>query len=101
MDLNRPQLRTQWEGELGRMRKRIREMRVLLHSKLKALVPGGNYDFVTAQGGMFSYTGLSKPAVDRLRNEYSVYAVDSGRICVAAPNSRNINYIAEALSTAS
>ncbi|MEP7064351.1 MAG: amino acid aminotransferase [Betaproteobacteria bacterium] len=101
MILNTPPLRAQWESELGGMRERIREMRVLLHSKLKALVPGGNYDFVTAQRGMFSYTGLTKAAVDRLRNEYSVYAVDSGRICVAALNSRNINYVADAIATVS
>jgi aromatic-amino-acid transaminase len=101
MILNTPRLRAQWESELGAMRERIREMRVLLHAKLEALLPGGNHDFVTAQRGMFSYTGLSKPAVDRLRNEYSVYAVDSGRICVAALNSRNINYVAEAIAAVS
>ncbi len=101
MVLNTPELRTQWEHELGAMRKRIREMRTSLHDKLKTLVPGGNFEFVNAQRGMFSYTGLSKTAVDRLRNEFSVYAVDSGRICVAALNSRNIDHVAKAIAATS
>ncbi|MEO6929704.1 MAG: amino acid aminotransferase, partial [Casimicrobiaceae bacterium] len=94
MVLSSPELRAQWEHELAGMRERIREMRVLLHAKMKALLPGGNFEFIVAQRGMFSYTGLSKHAVDRLRNEFSVYAVDSGRICVAALNSRNIDHVA-------
>ncbi len=98
MVLNSPELRALWENELAGMRERIREMRVLLHAKLKERTPSGNFDFVVAQRGMFSYTGLSKAAVDRLRNEFSVYAVDSGRICVAALNSRNINHVADAMA---
>jgi aromatic-amino-acid transaminase len=97
--LGNPALRAQWENELGGMRARIREMRSMLHAKLAALFPGGRFDFVTAQRGMFSYTGLDKSQVDRLRNEFGVYAVDSGRICVAALNTRNIDYVASAVAT--
>jgi aromatic-amino-acid transaminase len=101
MALGTPELRALWEQELGGMRERIREMRVMLHAKLNATAPGTDWGFVTAQRGMFSYTGLTKPQVDRLRNEFGVYAVDSGRICVAALNTRNINHAAEAIAAVS
>jgi aromatic-amino-acid transaminase len=80
------------------MRERIRSMRQQLAEKIQARVPGADVSFVMRQRGMFSYTGLSKEAVARLREEFSVYAVDSGRICVAALNSRNISYCAEAIA---
>jgi aromatic-amino-acid transaminase len=96
--LGTPELRTVWEKELADMRVRIREQRELLVAKLKALAPAHNFDFVIKQRGMFSYSGLSKPQVDRLRNEFSIYAVDTGRICVAALNSKNIDYVAEAIA---
>ena len=101
MVLSDPELRAQWERELTAMRLRIREMRTLLHAKLEVLAPGGGHDFVTAQRGMFSYTGLTKPQVDRLRNEFAIYAVDSGRICVAALNLRNLDHVASAIATVS
>jgi aromatic-amino-acid transaminase len=101
MVLGTPELRAQWQQELDAMRKRIHEMRALLRSKLTALVPGANFDSITAQRGMFSYTGLSKAAVDRLRNEFAIYAVDSGRICVAALNSHNIDHVAESIAEVS
>ncbi len=101
MALNSPELRTMWERELGGMRERIREMRKLLHDKLASRAPSTDVDFITRQRGMFSYTGLPKAAVDRLRTEFSVYAVDSGRICVAALNSRNINHVADAIAAVS
>jgi aromatic-amino-acid transaminase len=63
------------------------------------LSPGGRFDFVISQRGMFSYTGLGKAQVDRLRNEFGVYAVDSGRICVAALNTRNIDHVASAVAS--
>ncbi len=99
MVLDTPELRAQWEQELGGMRDRIRAMRSELVKQLKARVPSANYDFVLAQRGMFSYSGLTKPQVERLAKEFSVYAIDTGRICVAALNSRNIEYVAQAIAT--
>ena len=96
--LGSPERRAQWEAELGGMRERIRELRETLKRKLEQQVPGGNFDYVTSQRGMFSYTGLSKAQVGRLRDEFSVYAVDTGRICVAALNSRNIDTVAGAIA---
>jgi aromatic-amino-acid transaminase len=96
--LNAPELRALWEDELQQMRERIRLMRRQLAEKIQARVPGADVAFVTRQRGMFSYTGLSKEAVARLRDEFSVYAVDTGRICVAALNSRNLDWCAEAIA---
>ena len=93
-----PELRKLWEDELAAMRVRIREMRHALVQKLKEKAPGHNFDFVTQQRGMFSYSGLTKAQVERLRNEFSIYAVDTGRICVAALNSRNIDTIVDAIA---
>lgn len=93
-----PELRALWEEELAGMRVRIREMRQLLVSKLKEKAPTHDFDFVTKQRGMFSYSGLTKAQVERLRDEFSIYAVDTGRICVAALNSRNIDQVVEAIS---
>ena len=101
MVLTSPELRALWERELGGMRERIREMRKTLVEKLSQRLPGASFDYVLQQRGMFSYTGLPKAAVDRLRNEFSVYAVDSGRICVAALNSRNITHVADAIAAVS
>ncbi len=91
--LGTPELRTLWEEELAGMRVRIREMRQLLVAELKQAAPSNDFDFVTKQRGMFSYSGLTKPQVDRLREEFAVYAVDTGRICVAALNTRNIGHV--------
>jgi aromatic-amino-acid transaminase len=96
--LNNPELRALWEDELKGMRERIRTMRQQLAEKIVARVPGADVAFVTRQRGMFSYTGLTKEAVGRLREEFSVYAVDSGRICVAALNSKNLQYCADAIA---
>jgi len=93
-----PELRALWEEELAGMRVRIKEMRQALVEKLKAKAPKHDFDFVIKQRGMFSYSGLTKAQVDRLRNEYSIYAVDTGRICVAALNSGNIDYVADAIA---
>ena len=95
--LTTPELRVLWENELASMRDRIRDMRRQLVEKLQARVAGLDYGFVVQQRGMFSYSGLSKEAVGRLRDEFSVYAVDTGRICVAALNSRNIDYVADSI----
>ena len=96
--LTSSELKRIWEQELDQMRSRIQSMRSQLVEKVRARAPGFDFDFVTRQRGMFSYSGLSKDAVTRLRQEFSVYAIDSGRICVAALNSRNIDYVADALT---
>jgi aromatic-amino-acid transaminase len=99
--LNDKELHALWDEELGHMRVRIRELRQQLANLLQAKVPGGDFSFVTRQRGIFSYSGLTKPQVDRLREEYSIYAIDSGRICVAALNARNIEYVADAIAAVS
>jgi aromatic-amino-acid transaminase len=93
-----PALRAMWEEELAGMRVRIREMRELMVKKLKEKVPSHDFDFVTKQRGMFSYSGLTKAQVDRMRTEFSVYAVDTGRICVAPLNHDNIDRVVEAIA---
>jgi aromatic-amino-acid transaminase len=93
-----PELRALWEQELQQMRNRIREMRSQLVEKVQARAHGFDFGFVTRQRGMFSYSGLSKQAVARLRDEFSIYAVDTGRICVAALNLHNIDYVANAIA---
>ncbi|MEX8520907.1 MAG: aromatic amino acid transaminase [Leptothrix sp. (in: b-proteobacteria)] len=95
--LNTPELRTQWEGELAGMRVRIKEMRVALVEKLTAAGVKDDLSFITRQKGMFSYSGLNKDQMVRLRGEFGVYGVDSGRICVAALNSKNLDYVADAI----
>jgi len=97
--LGNPELRELWEIELGGMRERIREMRELLVKKLADRAPGQDFAFVRRQRGMFSYSGLSKAQVQRLRDEFSIYAIDTGRICVAALNSKNIDYVADAIAS--
>ena len=98
MVLNSPELFGLWSDELAGMRDRIRTMRQQLVAKLKEHGVTQNFDFVLAQRGMFSYSGLTSAQVDRLREEHGVYAVSSGRICVAALNSRNIDYVAKAIA---
>jgi len=93
-----PQLRSLWDRELGAMRERIKAMRKQLVEKIHARVPGADFSFVLAQRGMFSYSGLSKGQVQRLRAEYSIYAIETGRICVAALNSKNVDYVADAIA---
>ena len=103
MVLDTPALRAQWEDELAGMRVRIKQMRSLLAEKLVAkLGERGvkqDFSFITRQRGMFSYSGLSKPQMERLRDEFGVYGVDSGRICVAALNTRNIDQVVAAIAT--
>jgi len=98
MVLATPELRALWESELGQMRDRIKVMRRELVAKVRAIRADFDLSFVVQQRGMFSYSGLSKEQVQRLRKEFSVYAVESGRICVAALNSRNIDYAARAIA---
>ena len=98
MALATPELRKLWEEELAGMRVRIKAMRQALVDKLKAKAPQHNFDFVIQQRGMFSYSGLTKAQVERLKTEFSIYAVDTGRICVAALNSRNIDRVVDAIA---
>jgi aromatic-amino-acid transaminase len=96
--LNTPALRTQWEQELGEMRVRIKAMRQKLVDGLKAAGVKEDMSFITAQIGMFSYSGLSKDQMVRLRNEFGVYGTDTGRMCVAALNSKNIDYVCASIA---
>jgi aromatic-amino-acid transaminase len=97
--LTTPELRALWDAELTAMRERIRVMRKALVDGLRARVPTKDFSFVLKQRGMFSYSGLTIDQVQRLRAEFSVYVLDSGRICVAALNQRNIDYVADAIAT--
>jgi aromatic-amino-acid transaminase len=92
------ELHAMWEAELAEMRERIRQTRSALVDKLHNAGVGGDLTYITRQKGMFSYSGLSKEQMQRLRSEFGVYGVDSGRICVAAINSRNIDAVANALA---
>jgi aromatic-amino-acid transaminase len=96
--LNTPKLRALWEKELGDMRVRIKQMRVALVEKLKAAGVKQDMSFITQQIGMFSYSGLSKDQMVRLRDEFGVYGTDTGRMCVAALNSKNIDYVCESIA---
>jgi aromatic-amino-acid transaminase len=93
MVLNTPELRALWEKELGDMRLRIKQMRIAFVEKLKAAGVKEDMGFITQQIGMFSYSGLTRDQMVRLRNEFGVYGTDSGRMCVAALNSKNIDYV--------
>ena len=96
--LSTPALRAQWEEELAGMRVRIKQMREALVSELKAAGITDDLSYVTRQKGMFSYSGLSAEQMQRLRSEFGVYGVDSGRICVAALNSKNLKPVAAAIA---
>ena len=98
MVLSTPALRAQWEQELGTMRERIRAMRSALVDRLKAHGVQGDLGFITAQRGMFSYSGLNAAQMERLRSEFGIYGVSTGRICVAALNAGNIDYVAKAMA---
>ncbi|ALI09252.1 MULTISPECIES: amino acid aminotransferase [Pseudomonas] len=95
--LNSPELRTQWEAELAEMRLRIRGMRDQMVDMLAKAAPQHDFSFVARQSGMFSYSGLSVEQVMRLRNEFGIYALDTGRICVAALNQNNIDAVTKAI----
>ncbi len=95
--LTNPELRALWETELAGMRVRIKEMRNEFVRKLKEKAPAHDFEFVREQIGMFSYSGLTKAQVDKLRAE-SIYAVDTGRICVAAMNSKNVDLVIDAIA---
>ena len=96
--LSSPELRAQWEQELAGMRDRIRAMRSTLVDKLAAAGVKGDLSYITRQKGMFSYSGLSAAQMERLRTEFGVYGVSTGRICVAAINLHNVDYVAKAIA---
>ena len=96
--LTTPALRSLWEDELTAMRVRIKQMRGALVDKLKAAGVTQDVSFMTRQQGMFSYSGLSTPQMQRLRSEFGIYGLDSGRICMAALNSRNLDPVAAAIA---
>ncbi len=96
--LNTPELRAQWEEELAEMRVRIKAMRQKLVDGLKAAGVKQDMSFITDQIGMFSYSGLSKDQMVRLRTEFGVYGTDTGRMCVAALNSKNVAYVCESIA---
>jgi len=96
--LNTPELRAMWEKELAGMRVRIKQMRTAMVRKLKAAGVEQDMSFIEQQVGMFSYSGLTRDQMVRLRNEFSVYGTDTGRMCVAALNSRNIDYVCESIA---
>jgi aromatic-amino-acid transaminase len=98
--LGSAELRVRWEQELGEMRGRIHDMRALLVERLAAH-GATDFGFIQSQAGMFSYSGLSKAQVHRLRDEYAIYALDSGRICVAALNRGNVDIVAAAVAAVS
>jgi len=96
--LSEPELRSAWEAELGAMRERIQAMRRALHGVISSKVPGRDFSYFLTQRGMFSYTGLSPQQVDRLREEFAVYLVRSGRMCVAGLNTGNVEATAVAMA---
>jgi aromatic-amino-acid transaminase len=95
--LNNPELRAEWEDELTAMRERIHSLRAGLVQKL-ADAGAGDFGFISKQAGMFSYSGLTRDQVDRLREEHAIYAIGSGRICVAALNAGNLERVAQAIA---
>ena len=99
--LSDPRLRTMWEDELTGMRERIRAMRVGLVERLRLRMPSISFDHIERQRGMFSYSGLTEKQVQRLREEFGIYAISTGRICVAALNEHNIDTVADAIAAVS
>jgi len=96
--LANPEWRATWEKELSEMRLRIKAMRQKLVDGLKAAGVKQDMSFITTQIGMFSYSGLNKDQMVRLRSEFGVYGTDTGRMCVAALNSKNIDYVCQAIA---
>lgn len=95
--LNSPELRAMWEEELGEMRQRIKQLRTSMVEQLAAHGAKRDFGFVARQRGMFSYSGLTAEQVERLKNEFGIYAVSTGRICVAALNNSNLDLVTRAI----
>jgi len=96
--LSQPTLRSAWEADVAGMRNRIVDMRQALHAALRELCPHRSVEFIIQQRGMFTYTGLSAQQVDRLREEFAVYLVRSGRLCLTGLNRHNMATTAQALA---
>ena len=96
--MNDAALHEQWLGEVYAMRDRIKAMRLKLKSVLEAKIPNRNFDYITRQNGMFSYTGLTPEQVARLQSEYGIYMISNSRMCVAGLNTSNIDYVANAMA---
>lgn len=96
--MNDEALHEQWVSEVYCMRDRIKAMRLQLKSVLEAKVPGRNFDYLTTQNGMFSFTGLTPEQVERLKAEFGIYMVSNSRMCVAGLNTKNIDYVANAMA---
>ena len=96
--LNDAALNSQWRGEVEAMRNRIDAMRQVLVAALKQALPERNFDFLLTQRGMFSYTGFSAAQVERLREEFGVYLIASGRVCMAGLNHSNVERVAAAFA---
>jgi aromatic-amino-acid transaminase len=96
--LTDPELRTMWEGEVVAMRERILAMRSRLYDVISAKIPDRDFSYFLTQRGMFSYTGLSPEQCDRLKQEFGVYILRSGRMCVAGLNSGNVEATAKAMA---
>jgi aromatic-amino-acid transaminase len=96
--LTDPALRAAWQADVAAMRERIASMRRQLHAVLSAKRPGRDFSYFLTQRGMFSYTGLSATQVDRLKDEFGVYLVRSGRMCVAGLNTHNVERTATAMA---
>ncbi len=97
--LSNPELRQEWEEELAGMRGRVRTMRMQLVEALKAKGVKQDFSFIARQRGMFSYTGLTADQVEKLKTEHGVYAINTGRVCLAALNSRNLAHVADAIAS--
>ncbi|WP_281421648.1 aromatic amino acid transaminase [Novilysobacter antarcticus] len=96
--LTDPALRKDWRNEVEEMRTRMLQMRERLHAGMKARAPSLDVDYLVTQRGMFSYTGLNPAQVERLRTEHGIYAVGSGRICVAGLRDGNVDRVADAFA---
>lgn len=96
--LNDAELNQQWQGEVKEMRERIIKMRSILKDELTKALPDRDFSYLVNQKGMFSYTGLTAEQVDILREEYAIYLVRSGRICVAGLNMNNVYAVAKAVA---
>jgi aromatic-amino-acid transaminase len=96
--LGNPQLTSLWDRELGGMRERIKAMRKLFVEGIHKRVPGADWNFILRQRGMFSYTGLTRDQVLTLRKDNSIYTIETGRVCVAALNTKNVDYVADAIA---
>ncbi|WP_350587954.1 amino acid aminotransferase [Psychrobacter sp. 78a-MNA-CIBAN-0178] len=95
--MNDEELYQQWVGEVYGMRDRIKAMRLKLKSVLESKLPERNFDYITRQNGMFSFTGLTVEQIERLQSEFGIYLVSNSRMCVAGLNVSNIDYVANAM----